>query len=173
MIFMTNLSNNNIKIDNFEEIKSLLIRIYDFETQIEISMQWEAYFATDNQDLRDTLFNIIHELQKDGHKLKNLLNIFKDIDIGELENHRYYINQKINFEGMNEEIIVKKLVRNKIFIRDLYIKARDFIDENFLKTKLNDDNIGNYYETLSWLAEQKNNQFDLLVPFAGQVERIA
>jgi hypothetical protein len=53
---MENIEDGNLILDTFDEIFSLLARAYWLESQIEPSMQWEAYRESENKEIRDISF---------------------------------------------------------------------------------------------------------------------
>lgn len=168
---MTYGKENEIKICSIEELSSLLSRAYWVETQLEQSMQWEAYMTV-KEKFRDPLFKISHDSEKHKTMVKKICENIDGMDLEKSLKEAGLNKKEFDFKGKWDEEIINELLKNEYLVKDTYTKLYQHIDRNFIQKHLKDKDVDGFFNKLSWLIDEETRHVDLLMPFVGKIERI-
>ncbi len=160
----------DIKVDDPDELESLLERAYWIEAEFEQSFQWEAY-TTLSERHRDKIFRLSHDSQ--GHKTV-LRKIIKNLDGVSMERIEKKASQKdFDFKpGWQDSEIFTEILKYEHLVKDIYTRIKDYTSEELIENIWEKDDPEEFFTTFKYLIEQEEEHVEIVKPEAGKISRI-
>lgn len=158
-----------VQISSLEELCSILGRAYWVESQLELSIQWEAYMVVKNK-YRDVLFTISHESEIHKSLVKKMASKIEGFVLEEAI--REFKEKVFNPRGLHDEEILAEILNKELLALDIYTRLHSYTGHDFIKKVWMGKNHETYFSNLGWLIKQEKNHIELLKPFTGKMERI-
>lgn len=159
-------------INSKNELLNLIEKIYLLKSQIEPTIEWEAYRIIDKKDVRDTLFKILHDTSRHKDALMSIMSNLDGINIDKIEMNSTFGNNHYNFKNLDEDSIFKELLKNEKFMLDIFSRMLNHTDKHLVHSLWKGENSEDYFDTFKWLIDQENYRINLLKPYTGTTERI-
>jgi hypothetical protein len=158
-----------IKISTIDELNSVLGRAYFVESQLELSIQWEAYMVVKNK-YRDVLFTISHDSEIHKSMLKKMFAKIEGMDLEEAL--KEFKGKEFDPKGLHDEEILTEVMKKELLALDIYKRLHDFSSNDFIKIIWKGRDHETYFKNLKWLMKQEEKHIEILKPYSGQIERI-
>jgi hypothetical protein len=158
-----------IQIATIDELSSVLGRAYFVETQLELSIQWEAYMIVKNK-YRDVLFTISHDSEIHKSLLKKMFDKIEGMDLAEAL--KEFVGKEFNPKNLHDEEILTEVMKYELLALDIYKRLHDFTSHDFIKKIWKGKDPKTYFKNLRWLMKQEERHIEILKPYSGQIERI-
>jgi hypothetical protein len=158
-----------IQIKDLDELSSILGRAYWVESQLELSLEWEAYMIVKDK-YRDILFTISHDSETHKSLLKRLFSQIKGFDLE--ETMMDFKGREFNPKGLYDEEILGEILKMELLAHDIYNRLHSYSDRGLIKSIWEGKDPNFYFDKLKWLIGQERKHIELLKPFAGTIERI-
>ena len=158
-----------IQISTIDELSSILGRAYFVETQLELSIQWEAYMVVKNK-YRDVLFTISHDSEIHKSLVKKMFDKIEGMDLEVAL--KEFVGKEFNPKGLHDEEILTEIMKKELLALDVYKRLHDYSSHDFIKKLWKGKSHETYFKNLKWLMKQEVRHFEILKPYSGQIERI-
>lgn len=158
-----------IKISTIDELSSVLGRAYFVESQLELSIQWEAYMIVKNK-YRDVLFTISHDSEIHKSMLKKMFDKIEGMDLDDAL--KEFKGKEFNPKGLHDEEILTEVMKKELLALDVYKRLHDYSNHDFIKKIWKGRHHETYFKNLKWLMKQEERHIKLLKPYSGKIERI-
>jgi hypothetical protein len=158
-----------IQIATIDELSSVLGRAYFVESQLELSVQWEAYMIVKNK-YRDVLFTISHDSEIHKSLLKKMFDKIEGMDLAEAL--KEFVGKEFDPKGLHDEEILTEVMKKELLALDVYKRLHDFTSHDFIKKIWKGRIHETYFKNLRWLMKQEERHIEILKPYSGQIERI-
>jgi hypothetical protein len=158
-----------LKIDDVGELNQILARVYWVESQLELTLEWEAYIVVKDK-YRDILFTISHDSAAHKTLVIKMGETLEGIDIEDAA--KTLDEKKFDLRGRQDEEILTQILKYEKLALDLYTRLHSYSDGEFIKKLWKGENSDEYFKNLQWLMGQEQKHVALVKPYVGLIERI-
>ncbi len=160
----------NIKVRDLDELKSLLSRAYWIETEFELGFQWEAYSSLDEEH-RDLIFQLSHDSYAHKGVLKKVIKNIDGITIDEIK--ATLKRKEFEFKpGWTDSEVFSEILKYDSLAKDIYLRIKNYTSEELVDEVWKGEDTEMFFRSMTYLIKEEEKHIDMLKSKARKVGRI-
>ncbi len=162
-------STSMVKFKIGQDLLDLLGKALEVEHGFESSSTWEGYKEIDNELMRDLLFTLSSESGEHARLVEDLMGCVLS---GSGVSAPPLRSKVFNFERLEDQEIMRELLRYDELALDLYTRVRDGIQGGEAERLLKEECRESFIEAIDGLIKAERNHIAMINRFVGNIQRI-